>query len=121
MEPAGCDVHHTGPGAAGLPRHRGSRREPGLAAQFTAVFTGHAIRCAATPRKTAAGADSPSGLCGYGDHEQGAHPVAAMARARCGRRRRGDGSALTEGPGSAIQPEPPGGGRRLRPGQAAGE
>jgi len=44
-------VHHTGAGAADIPRHPGSRRESGLAAQFTAVFTGHGIHCVATPRK----------------------------------------------------------------------
>jgi hypothetical protein len=87
-------MHHTGPGAAGIPWYPGSRCESGLAAQFIAVFTGHGIRCVAMSRKTAADVDSSSGLCGYGDHE-GAHPVAAVAKARCGGRRRGDGSALT--------------------------
>jgi len=36
----------------------------------------------------------PSGRCSYGDYKQGAHPVAVVAKARCGGRRRGDGSAL---------------------------
>jgi hypothetical protein len=49
----------------------GSRRESGLAAQFIAVFTGRGIRCVAMLRKTAAGADSSSGRCSYGEHKQG--------------------------------------------------
>ena len=69
----------------------------------------------------AAGVGSPSGRRGYGDHKQGAHPVAAVAKARSGDPRRGDGSALYEAMQQRIQPKPPGGGRRLWLEQGAGE
>jgi len=43
----------------------------------------------------AVGVGSPSGRRSYGHHKRGAHPVAAVAKARSGDPRRGHGSALT--------------------------
>jgi hypothetical protein len=70
MACAGCDVHHTGPGADGIPRHPGSRGESGLAAQFIAVFTGHGIHCVATREETAAGESGPTAhMSSWREHE----------------------------------------------------
>jgi hypothetical protein len=79
----GCDPHHTGAEAGRHPAPPGSRCESGLAGQFTAIVTGCGIYCVATPRKIAAGVDSPSGRRGYGDHKRGAHPVAAAIASGC--------------------------------------
>jgi hypothetical protein len=92
-----------------------------LTAQFTAIFTGCGIHSVATARKIAAGVDSPSDRRSYGDHKQGAHPVAAEAKARSDDPRREDASALTRRRSSASSRSRPGGDRRLRPEQAAGE
>ncbi|MGD0609465.1 MAG: hypothetical protein ABSA53_38565 [Streptosporangiaceae bacterium] len=58
----------------------------------------------APPRKTAAGVDSSSGLCGYGDQQQGARPVAAAATARSGDPPRADGSADRSSFAGAVAP-----------------
>ena len=102
------------------PAAPGSRRESGLTAQFIAVFTGRGIYCAAMPRKD------------RGRRGLAVRPV-RLRRSRAGRAsrsRRGQGSLRRsaacrrirayEAMQQRIQPEPPGGGRRLPPGQAAG-
>src|SRR5689334_13740155 len=76
------------------PAAPGSRCESGLTAQFTAIFTGCSIDRVATPQKMAAGAGSPSARRSYGDHEHGAHPVAAEAKARSRDPRRGVTAAV---------------------------
>src|ERR1700749_4376546 len=78
------------------PAAPGSHCESGLTAQFTAIFTGCSIDRVATPRKMAAGAGPPSARRSYGDHEHGAHPVAAEAKARSGDPRRGADRGRTE-------------------------
>ena len=69
MACAGCDVHHTGPGADCVPRHPGSCGESGLAAQFIAVFTGRGIRCVATPRKGSRESGPSTHMSCWREHE----------------------------------------------------
>ena len=103
MACAGCDVHHTDRGAAGIPGtrdHTVSSIWPRSSSRYLPATGSTAWQ---RREKIAAGVDPSSGRCDYGDHEQGAQPVAAVAKARCGGRRRRDGSALTARC-SSIQP-----------------